>query len=365
MRAASEDPALFAATRRSSQADVLRWSLANLHHPGEPVPPIAEAEAAEIARDLVRSGMDERGLEAYRVGQNVAWELWMPICFDLPHEPSELRELLEVSWLSMTTFIDDTVTAVAAHMETERADLAQDAQVERRAMVTLLLEGAPVTSDRAEAALGYPVRHWNTAAVVWSDRSSPPGSLEAVIESLMRLAGASRRLTIATGASAMWIWLPVAEAPSASQLSDVLRDSENVRVAFGRPGMGVDGFRRSHLDAIATQRMLARLDSPQRAARYSDVQLAAMLASDPTGVEEFLRDNLGGLMDADSEIQRTVEVFVREQCNVTRTAEHMYTHRNTVIRRLNHADEMLPQPLAVNIVSVAAALDVLRWRHAK
>ncbi|MFD5199221.1 PucR family transcriptional regulator [Streptomyces sp. NPDC058375] len=365
MRAATEDPALFASTRRSSLADVLRWSLANVHHPGDPVPTISAAEAAEIARNLVRSGIDERGLEAYRVSQNVAWQLWMPICFDLTRDPAELQELLEVSWLSMTTFIDDTVAAVSVRMETERAELLRDAQAERRAIVTLLLEGAPVASARAEAELGYPLGGWHTAAIVWSDASSSSGELEAVTEAVMRMARATRRLTIAVGASALWIWLPAADVPALAQMSEVLSDSPHVRVAFGRPATGIDGFRRSHFDAVATQRMLARLDSPQQAARYEDVQLVAMLANDPTQVDEFLRDTLGRLLHADIEIQRTVDTYVRERCNVTGTAKRMFTHRNTVIRRLGQADELLPRPLAENVVSVAAALDVLRWRQAE
>ena len=83
MHGVADDPALFAATRRASLADLLRWALANLNHPGARVPTISAAEATEIARDMVRSGLDERGLEAYRVAQNVAWRLWIPICFEL------------------------------------------------------------------------------------------------------------------------------------------------------------------------------------------------------------------------------------------------------------------------------------------
>ncbi|WP_246271734.1 PucR family transcriptional regulator [Amycolatopsis acididurans] len=363
MHAVTEDPALIAATRRSSLADVLRWALANTHHPGEPVPVIPDAEAAEIARDLVRSGIDERGLEAYRVGQNVAWQLWMEICFELTRDPIELQGLLGVSWRSITTFIDDTVAAVSAQMDIERAELGRDGQADRRAIVTLLLEGAPVTAARAEAELGYPLSRWHTAAIVWSDVASPAGQLETVTEAIMRIAGAARRLTVTAGASTLWIWLPVDSVPPLAELSDALSRSPDIRVAFGRPATDVDGFRRTHFDAVATQRMLARLTSPQHVARYEDVQLVAMLANDPTGVDEFLRDTLGDLLHADTEIQRTVDTYVRERCNVSRTAERMYTHRNTVIRRLAQADELLPRGLAENVVAVAAALDVLRWRH--
>jgi len=362
MHGVAEDPALFAATRRASLADLLRWALANLKHPGARVPTISAAEATEIARDLVRSGLDERGLEAYRVAQNTAWRLWMAICFQLATDPPELHELLAVSWLSIAAFVDDTVAAVSAQMDIERAELIRGAQIERRAMVSLLLEGAQVATARAEAALGYPLRITHTAVIVWSDRLSAPGELEAVTEGVMRTAGASHRLTIAPNASTLWVWLPVGRVPGLAPLSDRLSRNPGVRVAFGRPAAGVKGFRRSHFDATATQRMLGRLASPQQVAQYEDVQLASMLTSDPAQLDEFLQDTLGDLLRAETETQHTIDIYIRERCSITRTAEALYTHRNTVVRRLARADELLPRPLAENVVGVAAALDVLRWR---
>jgi DNA-binding PucR family transcriptional regulator len=35
-----------------------------------------------------------------------------------------------------------------------------------------------------------------------------------------------------------------------------------------------------------------------------------------------------------------------------------------VLRRLTRADELLPRPLADDVLGVAAALEVLRWRGA-
>jgi DNA-binding PucR family transcriptional regulator len=145
-------------------------------------------------------------------------------------------------------------------------------------------------------------------------------------------------------------------------LAAELAGAPDVRVAVGRPGADVDGFRRSHLDAATTQQMLARLTSPQQVARFSDVQLVALLTSEPTRVEEFLTDTLGGLLTADADTRETVLTYVRELGNSSRTAQRLFTHRNTVLRRLARADELLARPLAENVLAVAAALEVLRWR---
>lgn len=54
--------------------------------------------------------------------------------------------------------------------------------------------------------------------------------------------------------------------------------------------------------------------------------------------------------------QRAVQRIARGD-----TALH---HRNTLLRQLSRADQLLPQPLGDNSVNVAVALDVLYWRGA-
>jgi DNA-binding PucR family transcriptional regulator len=359
MRPVAADPVLAEATKRANLANLLHWAAQNVRHPGRRVPANTGAEALDAARDMVRRGLDERGLDAYRTAQSVAWRRWMEICFDLTSDPVLLRELLDASALSIATFIDDTVAAVSQRMEAERAELTRGASAERRAAVTLLLEGAPIGRARAEAQLGYGLAGPHTAAIVWSVAGAATGDLEGAAEAVMRAAGATHRLTVVAGAAALWVWFPAGAAPV---LKDLAGHPE-VRVAIGRPGADVDGFRRSHLDAAEAQRMLTRLTSPQQVARYEDVQLVALLTAEPTQAEEFLADTLGDLLHADAATHETVLTYVREQCSTTRTAERLYTHRNTVLRRLARADELLPRPLAENVVSVGAALEVLRWRH--
>ncbi|BCY08515.1 CdaR family transcriptional regulator [Actinoplanes sp. L3-i22] len=356
MRPVADDPVLAAAVRRSNLANLRQWAEANVRHPGRRVPANLGPEVLETARDMVRRGLDQRALDSYRTGQTVAWRRWMEICFDLGATPGELRALLDVSLLSISAFIEDTIAAVSARMEVEHAELTRGAHAERRAAVTLLLEGAPISRARAEAQLGYRLTGPHTAAIVWTTSASAP--LEAAAETLTRIAGATRRLTVLAGPTALWLWLPatLTRTPAADGI-----DPE-VRVAIGRPGSDIAGFRGSHLDALATQRMLTRLTSAQRIAHYRDIQLAALLTADPAQSEEFLAETLGELLHADAETRETVAVYVGEQCNTLRTAERLFTHRNTVVRRLARADRLLPRPLAENLLAVAAALEILRWR---
>jgi len=97
-------------------------------------------------------------------------------------------------------------------------------------------------------------------------------------------------------------------------------------------------------------------------ASYDQVQLVALLEQDRRTADAFVEDTLGRLAEADPELRLVASTYLRELGNVTRTAQRLYTHRNTVIRRLQRVDELLPRALADNPVHVATALELLAWR---
>ncbi len=58
----------------------------------------------------------------------------------------------------------------------------------------------------------------------------------------------------------------------------------------------------------------------------------------------------------------TVLAFISTQCNAAQTAKRLFVHRNSIVRRLARADELLPRPVSDNAVQIAIALEVVRWR---
>ena len=357
----AEDPVLAAATRRTNRANLLFWAAANVRDPGRRVSANLGDAPLAVARDLVRRGLNESALDAYRVGQGVSLRLWTQIAFTLTAEPEELRELLDVSCRSIAAFIDDTVAALSEQMSREREALTQGTHAERREVVSLLLDGAPIPRRRAEHQLGYRLTGQHTAAVIWSeDPDADLGALDRATERVAAAGGADQRpLTVLAGATTRWVWLH--GRPDTARLHAGTAPPA-VHVAVGSTASGVDGFRRSHLDALTVQRMLARLSSPQQLATYEEVELVALLTADPERAEHFVKRTLGDLETAGQEVVEAVRVFIAAQCNASHAAARLPTHRNTLLRRLARADQLLPRPLADDIVNVAAALEVLRWR---
>jgi DNA-binding PucR family transcriptional regulator len=134
-----------------------------------------------------------------------------------------------------------------------------------------------------------------------------------------------------------------------------------VRVALGAPAAGMDGFRRSHLDALETQRLMHRVPGGLRLAAYEDVRLVALVAQDEERAAEFVTRTLGGLAVADADLRETLRVYIREEFSASRAARALFTHRNTVLNRLARARELLPVPLAGHGLEIGLALELVHW----
>ncbi|GAB18659.1 putative CdaR family transcriptional regulator [Gordonia effusa NBRC 100432] len=351
-----DDAALTDALRETNEGNLAQWAQHNLVEPGVRVPVRVVEDGADMVREMVRRGLDAGMLDAFRTAQSVAWRRWMEVCFDLTDDVQLLREVLDVTSRSISAFVDDTVAALADQIDVARAQLAGDTHAERRAAVALVLEGAPIAQSRAEAQLHYRLAGPQTA-VVLTAITAAMSRLEELCEEVMSANRLTSRLNVLAGADRLWVWFPT----QSLDMTAVLDDVDGVRIAIGRPGVGREGFRRSHFQALSADQTLTRLGSTRTVVRYDDLALIGVTSDDRAVVDGFISETLGELATADPELRECLRVWFAERCNSTTTAARLYTHRNTIVRRVARASDLLPIPLSHNAIGVAAALELSHW----
>ncbi|MCV6973062.1 Rv1453 family transcriptional regulator [Mycobacterium bourgelatii] len=363
----ARDPALAKVVSRANRGNLAHFASAILRNPDAPVPANLSPETLDMARDLVRRGMDASALEVYRIGHNLAWRRWTEIAFRLTSHPEELQGLLDIPFRHANEFVDATLAGITEEMHAEYAKLARDIDAERRKIVEQILHEAPVNEDRVQTQLDYSFDRVHTAAIIWCPEPAnyDPDPLGAVAEAFGKAAGGQRPLNIIAGAATRWVWVKDAadlKALDVEQLHEILDAAPGSQIAIGTSGAGIEGFRRSHMAALATQRMLTRLRSPHRAAFFADVQMIALLTENPEGADNFIRSTLGNFEKANPTLHTTVLTYINAACNASRAAKLLYTHRNTLLHRLDTAQRLLPRPLNETTVEVAVAIQALRWR---
>jgi DNA-binding PucR family transcriptional regulator len=156
------------------------------------------------------------------------------------------------------------------------------------------------------------------------------------------------------------VWLTTPVPPDLDGLRAAKLPS-GVRAAIGSTDEGLDGFRRSHLNALSTQRLMRRMPASLPVAAFADVQLVDLVAQDEERLGEFLSVTLGALVEADPVLAQTLRVFVRERFSASRAARALFTHRNTVLGRLHRARRLLPVSLEDHGLEVGLALEALHW----
>ncbi|MCC8479560.1 helix-turn-helix domain-containing protein [Streptomyces globisporus] len=138
-----------------------------------------------------------------------------------------------------------------------------------------------------------------------------------------------------------------------------LATTGEVRVALGRPGRGLEGFRSSRQDALAAQVLVIRLGSDRRFTPYADVELIDDLTKDRAGACRSVNNTLGPLAEADAALRQALLTYVQCGFNTTRAAANLYAHRNAVERRVSRANELSAVKVEENPTHVAAALLLL------
>ncbi|MBF8723181.1 helix-turn-helix domain-containing protein [Pseudomonas guariconensis] len=357
-----EDPVILAACRRANRAELLHWANANLQRPGEPVEPYVSADMVDTARELARRGLSELLMNVARSTQNAAWDLWMKMAFSLTQDPALLAEFLEVSSRSISTFIDSNMRVVTQIILEEKSAQAHDDPIDKRSLVSRLLDGRDVDAEQFGRRLGYSLAQRHHACLVWSETPDAEiRPLEDMARALAQLTGTVAPLIVFAGPATLWAWCNAAKPLDLYLLQGVARQFPKIRAAIGSAGAGMNGFRRSHLEALTTQRLMGRLAGSPAVATIDQVRMVSLMTQDARAARQFVLSTLGRLATEPTVLQHSLHAFLANGCNITQTAEVLGTHRNTLLRRLERAQDLLPVPLADHRIQIAAALELVIW----
>ena len=218
----------------------------------------------------------------------------------------------------------------------------------RRDLVEDLLAGTDQESVLARAqALGYDLERLHRVVVV-EGQGRAGGGEDPLFHAVRRAAGS-------TGAGS----LLVSRTGTVVLLADQDLDWDKLRGAVlhelggGRVRIGVGGgcsrvgdYPRSYREAQTALRVQAGSHGPERVTVFDELGVYRLLSrlDNTAEVERFVRDWLGVLLDYDarkqSELVRTLSVYLERGGNYNATAEALVVHRSTLKYRLQRIREL-------------------------
>jgi hypothetical protein len=333
-------------------------------------------EALHYAREFVHRGMAvETLLGVYRVGHGAFWQIWLERMRDGIDDREVLAEA--IAYCSAWTFgyVDAVSGPLATAFVAEKERWARSAVAQRVEEIKAVLGGRQIDEQRTSQRLRYELGRRHVGYVVWVDEAGDGDEAVTVLEQLATAAGkalgCASPLVAPAGRSIVSGWASLAteevDPMSATKGLGTALAKARARIAFGEPGLGVDGFRRSHEEAL-TARRVALLG--QRAigarVRFDDIALTALLTSELGEARRFAERELGPLAEDTDAMRRlvaTLRVFLEEGSSFVRAARRLSVHENTVAYRVKRAADLLGHPVDEGALRLHVALllcEVLR-----
>jgi DNA-binding PucR family transcriptional regulator len=341
--AALEDDELMAELVASTEANIRQVLWLFKHGAGVQevtLPP----EAASFMRGNVRRGIPlPAELRGYRLGHAWLWDRWMRALQERIADPDELIAAQDLSSALIFAYVDRVSGVLVEEYGTERERMMRGASQLRAETVRAILAGEPLDEETLDGRLGYDVRRRHVAMRISSSTSEVRGLERAAREAAAAVAPGDP-LIVPSGAASLDVWSGGYDAVDTTRL-ERYEPPEGIRVAFGTPAHGLEGFRRSHREAVQAARVasLAR-DLGRQVVGYAQVELVSLLASDLPRAREFVATRLGPLAAAGEPSQRlreTLRAFLAAGGRSVRAAKELYVHQNTVAYRVKRAEELL------------------------
>jgi DNA-binding PucR family transcriptional regulator len=344
---------------------------------GIPIATIEPSTAAlEHARRLAQRGVDADALvRTYRLG-HLAFVKMVLDEIRAAHLDAQLGlDVFEQITSTSFRYVDRISQLVLTAYQNERDHWLTNQNRLRALRVREVLDGGEIDIDKTAEAIGYPLRRIHLSVIVWcaeSDSSNELAVMERFTGELAKSFGARERpLFMAADRVTGWAWVPLAE-DAAADAARRLREFAGARsdapwIAAGDALPGVEGFRRSHGQAIAARAVVLSSGShPPAVTAASDPGLvvAAQFCADLDHARAWVGEVLGPLAsatDSDERMRETLREFLRTGSSFKATADKLHLHVNSVKYRVQRAAERRGKPIADDRLDVEVALLLCHW----
>ncbi|GAB88793.1 PucR family transcriptional regulator [Gordonia rhizosphera] len=334
------------------------------------------AGALQYAQLLAQHGVPLSSLwRAYHICNS---SFFLTCLAELDHRADEVRELAdETTELStlLNTYLDRVLARIGPVYDAERDRWLRRQSSLRADRLNALLTGRVTATAEVEAALGYRLATKHLALIVWDDSDSEVPRSEGLARAIARISDRigcrQPPLSVPQDDSTLWAWLSLPadtteSADLAGELERVLCEQHpNARAALGEPGVGVDGFSRSHRNALAARSvaLVATPDCP-RVVAYREVSGLSFLCHDLTRAREWVGETLGELAIDDephARLREGLSAFLGSGGSLSAAADQLGCHKNTIHNRVRRAEELLGRRATPGQIDLQLALQARRW----
>jgi len=338
-------------------------------------PPTA---ALEHARRLAQRGVSANALiRSYRLGQQKLLNIVLDEVRATDLDPRRSLDVFQQITTTTFSYIDWISQQVIAAYQAEHDRWLETQNTTRTVRIRELLDAEVVDADAVSTEIGYPLRRVHLAVVASYPQTHHGDELVRMQRFVRELAecleSKGHPLFIAADRLTGWGWIPLAAETAPGAVECVRRLARTYQqppsLAVGDPLPGVDGFRRSHRQALGAHAVaIAAGPDAQQIVTNDDSGLsaAALLGGNVQAARAWVGEVLGPLASAtesDERLRETLRVFLQTGSSYKAAAAELHLHFNSVRYRVQRAEQRRGRPITTDRLDVEIALLLCNWFH--
>ncbi|MFL0287203.1 PucR family transcriptional regulator [Mycobacterium sp. SMC-21] len=337
------------------------------------VPP---TESLEHARRMAQRGVPANAVvRAYRLGHQEVMNFVLDEIAESDMDPRWGLEVFKYFQTIAFGYIDWISQQVLITYQQEYDRWVENRNSMRAQRVRAILTTAASDVDELTEEIRYPLRRVHLALALWYPAATGSDALVRMERFANHLATAlgthEPPLFLSVDHLTAWVWLPLS-ARDAEGASDRVRElaamqQDSPWIAMGNPLPGIEGFRRSHEQAVDARAVAVVSGSAERritAASDPGLPVATLLGDNIGSVGAWVAEILGPLAsdtENDERLRETLRVFLRTGSSFKAAADEMHLHSNSIKYRVNRAISRRGTPIVDDRIEVEVALLLCHW----
>lgn len=297
-------------------------------------------------------------LRAFRTVGRVLWDYFSKELTGPNAPPMEVA--VELS-RTLMRFTDQIASAVAYHFSVAQRSIVRQQEAARREFLHDLLLGTYVTTDdmvKRSRGFGYDLARPHVGVVVeregWkTDAAKEELDLSRALDRLSeRISLAGQPMVDRRGGQTIGVF-PLAPGVTAdtAQIGQVLIEElgEDWKVGVGGPYSGLEGCRRSYVEAREALEIGSILDEDRRVYPFDDFLMYRFLRADGALAERFVDSVIGPIVEHDrkrrSELIKTLDAYFATDGSAKEAGRRLYAHPHTITYRLKQIERLTGRSL--------------------
>ncbi len=287
-------------------------------------------------------------LRTYRIGNALMSRRWYRAVEAAPLSAADRLVVLDAVFGYLFDYVDRVSSFVTDVYTAERDDQLRSRRQHRLQFVRSVLDGLDPDPVESLRTLDYDLRLEHLACVVVGPHP------ETVVSALSSALDAPHRLTVSITGDVAWAWLGRTRP---FEMLSGLEPQPGTSLVLGDSAGGIDGFRRSHLQARHAHRVSG--GGGRAITQYGEVALEALVTEDLEQVRDFVRRELRGMDGGDSRsviLRGTLRAYFAAEQHASAAAAMLGVHEHTVAYRLRTIEARLEHPVAARRAELETAL---------